>query len=47
MLENDLLKVKKAQKELELLSNDKRDLMLKNIADSLKENKIVWIRSLS
>ncbi len=39
MLEKDLLNVKKAQKELELLSNDKRDLMLERIANALKNNE--------
>ena len=39
MLTDDLLKVKKAQKELELLSNEKRNELLNNIANALKENE--------
>ena len=44
MLEKDLLNVKKAQKELELLSNDKRDLMLEKIAIALKENEKIILK---
>ena len=44
MLEKDLLNVKKAQKELELLSNDKRDLMLERIANALKENEKIILK---
>ena len=39
MLTDDLLKVKKAQKELELLTNEKRNELLNNIAAALKENE--------
>lgn len=39
MLTDDLLKVKKAQKELELLSNEDRNLMLEKIAKALKNNE--------
>ncbi len=39
MLKEDLLKVKKAQKELELLSNGKRNEMLNSIAKALNDNK--------
>ncbi len=39
MLKEDLLKVKKAQKELELLSNGKRNEMLNKIAKALSDNK--------
>ena len=45
MLEKDLLNVKKAQKELELLSNDKRDLMLERIANALKENEKIILKA--
>jgi len=45
MLEKDLLNVKKAQKELELLSNDKRDLMLERIANALKKNEKIILKA--
>jgi len=45
MLEKDLLNVKKAQKELELLSNEKRNEMLKSIADALENNKDIILKA--
>lgn len=45
MLEKDLLNVKKAQKELELLSNEKRNEMLKSIADALLNNKDIILKA--
>jgi glutamate-5-semialdehyde dehydrogenase len=45
MLERDLLNVRKAQKELELLSNEKRNELLKNIAEALDKNKALILKA--